>query len=146
MRTLGPWIPIHESRYATIELELLAVVWAITKCRVFLANFQHFLVVTDHNPLIPILNNRRLDEIANPRLQRLKSRLMGYSFTAKWIKGKGNNAQDALLCNPVSDPQWSDTLAEFDHQHQPEVSITEIRLLHSDQHDSARLHKLCEEA
>ena len=90
-----------ESRYATIELELLAVMWAITKCRVFLADLQHFLVVTDHNLLIPILNNRRLDEIENPRLQRL---LMDYSFTAKWIKGEGNNAPDALSCNPVSDP------------------------------------------
>ena len=69
-----------ESCYATIELELLAVTWAITKCRVFLAGVQHFLVVTDHNPLIPILNNRRLDKIENPRLQRLESRLMGYSF------------------------------------------------------------------
>jgi len=77
----------------------------------------------DHNPLIPILNNRRLDEIENPRLQRLKSCLIGYSFTAKWIKGKGNNAPDA----------------EFDHQYQLELSITEIRLLHSDQHNSARV-------
>jgi len=71
---------------------------------------------------------------------------VGYSFTAKWIKGKGNNAPDVLSRNPVSDSQWNDTLAEFDHQHQPELSITEIRLLHSDQNDSARLHKLSEEA
>ena len=85
-----------ESRYATIELELLAVAWAITKCKVFLAGLQHFSVVTDHNPLIPILNSRRLDEIENPRLQRLKSRLMAYNFTAGWIKGKGNSAPDAL--------------------------------------------------
>ena len=47
-----------ESRYATIELELLAVAWAITKCKMFLAGLQHFSVVTDHNPLIPILNSR----------------------------------------------------------------------------------------
>jgi len=64
---------------------------------------------------------------------------MGYNFTAKWIKGKGNEAPEALSHHPVSDPQRNDTLAEFDHQHQPELSITEIRLLHSDQHDSARL-------
>jgi len=46
-----------------------------------------------------------------PRLQKLKSHLMGYSFTAKWIKGKGNNVPDALSHNTVSDPQWNDTLA-----------------------------------
>ena len=64
-----------ETRYAVIELEMLAVCWAITKCRLFLAGLQHFHVATDHNPLIPILNTRRLDEVENPRLQRLKSRL-----------------------------------------------------------------------
>ena len=57
-------------RYAVIELEMLAVCWAILKCHLFLAGLQHFLVITDHNPLIPILNNHRLDEIENPHLQR----------------------------------------------------------------------------
>ena len=57
-----------ESRYTVVELELLAVTWAIWKCRVFLMGMQHFDVITDHNPLISILNNHRLDEIDNPRL------------------------------------------------------------------------------
>ena len=51
-----------ESRYATIELELLAVTWAITKCKIFLAGLQHFYIISRH-----------LDEIENPRLQRLIS-------------------------------------------------------------------------
>ena len=72
-----------ETRYAVIELEMLAVCWAVTKCRIFLAGLQHFLITTDHNPLIPILNTSRLDEVENPRLQRLKSRLMGYHFTTQ---------------------------------------------------------------
>ena len=135
-----------ESWYAIIELELLAVAWAATKCKIFLAGLQHFSVVTDHNPLIPILNNRRLDEIENARLQRLKSRLMAYNFTAQWIKGKGNNAPDALSRNPVLDPQWDDSLCEYDCQHHPEPSITEIRILQCDKHDSNRLHNLREEA
>ena len=100
----------------------------------------------DHNPLIPILNNRRLDEIENPRLQRLKSRLMAYNFTAQWIKGIGNNAPDALSRNPVLDPQWDDSLCEYDCQHHPEPTIPEIRILQCDKHDSNRLHNLREEA
>ena len=52
-----------ETRYATIELELLAVAWSVTKCKVFLLGLQNFTIITDHNPLIPILNNHRLDEI-----------------------------------------------------------------------------------
>ena len=57
-----------ESRYAVIELELLAVSWAILKCKLFLAGLPHFRVITDHHPLIPILNSHRLDVIENPRL------------------------------------------------------------------------------
>ena len=52
-----------ESRYAIIELEMLAVCWAVHKCNLFLAGLQHFTVVTDHNPLIPIMNSHQLDEI-----------------------------------------------------------------------------------
>ena len=55
-----------ESCYAIIELELLGVAWAISKCKLFLSGLRHFTVITDHHPLIPILNSHRLDEIENP--------------------------------------------------------------------------------
>ena len=51
-----------ESRYAAIELECLAVGWAMKKCHLFLAGLGHFTIVTNHNPLIPIPNSHRLDE------------------------------------------------------------------------------------
>ena len=73
-----------ESRYAVIELECLAVAWAVKKCSIFLSGLDHFIVITDHNPLVPILNNHRLDEIENPRLQWLRTNLMAYNFTAQW--------------------------------------------------------------
>ena len=115
-----------ESRYAVIELELLAVAWAITKSKLFLAGLPHFTVITDHHPLIPILNNHRLDEIENPRLQRLKTKVMAYNFTAEWVKGTLNNAPDALSRNPVSDPLQHKMLAEHDVNTQGN-SPTEIR-------------------
>ena len=118
-----------ETRYAVIELEMLAVCWAITKCRLFLAGLQHFHVATDHNPLIPILNTCRLDEVENPRLQRLKSRLMGYNFTAQWTKGSSHSAPDALSRNPVSNPCNEDSLAEYDSQQNPEASMADIRAI-----------------
>ena len=40
-----------ETRYAIIELKMLAVAWATVKCHLFLAGLQHFQVITDHNPL-----------------------------------------------------------------------------------------------
>lgn len=66
-----------------VELELLAVVWALKKCRSFLQGLQHFFkVITDHRPLIPILNDFTLDAVENPRLQRLKEKTGLYNFTA----------------------------------------------------------------
>ena len=128
-----------ESRYAIIELEMLAVAWAVHKCKMFLSGLQHFSILTDHNPLVLILNTRRLDEIENPRLQRLKSRLMAYSFSAKWIKGSINDAPDALSRNPVSDPSNEDHLAEYDAQNEPEMSITEICTLTSHEHHNLQI-------
>ena len=90
--------------------------WAVCKCKLFLACFQHFIVVIDHNPLIPIMNSHRLDKVENPRLQWLKTKLMAYNFAAEWVKGTSNDAQDALSCNPVSDPQPHELLAELDQQ------------------------------
>ncbi|XP_045114017.1 uncharacterized protein LOC123506168 [Portunus trituberculatus] len=64
-----------ETRYATIELEMLAVVWAMGKTKFYLTGLQHFNLVTDHRPLVPILNSYSLDAIENPRLQRLKEKI-----------------------------------------------------------------------
>ena len=133
-----------ESRYAIIELEMLAVAWATLKCHLFLAGLQHFQVVTDHNPLVPILNHHRLDEIENPRLQRLKIKLMAYNFTTEWVKGTKNGAPDALSRNPVTDPSLEDTLAELDILSQPDLTITEIRTLTSTEPLPYRLENLRE--
>ena len=37
-----------------LNLELLAVLWAILKCKIFLAGLSHFKIVTDHHPQISI--------------------------------------------------------------------------------------------
>ena len=68
-----------EKNYAVVELELLAIQWAVQKCRLYLAG-SHFTVVTDHQPLIGIMNGKNLDAINNARIHRLMSKLLGYSF------------------------------------------------------------------
>ena len=103
-----------ESRYAVIELEFLAVAWAIKKFHIFVAGLGHFTVITDHNPLIPILNSHCLDEIETPHLQRLRMRIMGYNFTAQWLKGANNEAADALSHHPHQQPADGDDLAEYE--------------------------------
>ncbi|XP_066961762.1 uncharacterized protein [Macrobrachium rosenbergii] len=100
-----------ETRYATIELEMLAVVWSMSKCRLYLAGLQNFTLMTDHRPLIPILNHYSLDAIENPRLQRLKEKISPYLFTAVWRAGKSLNIPDALSRAPVSHPTPEDKIA-----------------------------------
>ncbi|XP_050705846.1 uncharacterized protein LOC126991139 [Eriocheir sinensis] len=99
-----------ETRYATIELEMLAAVWAMQKCSFYLKGLHHFEHVTDHRPLIPILNNYTLDAVENPRLQRLKEKLSPYIFTARWRAGKTLCIADALSRHPVSHPSSDDDM------------------------------------
>ena len=131
-----------ETRYAIIELELLSVTWAITKCHLFLVGLPPFTVITDHHPLVPILNNHRLDEIDNPRLQRLKTKTMGYNFTAKWLKRTLNHAPDALSRNPTSDPQPHEMLAENDADNSIAISSAEIRAVTDPCREPLRLRDL----
>ena len=51
--------------------------------------------ITDHNQLVMIINHHRLDEIENPRLQRLCAKIMAFNFKATWQKGSTNYAPDA---------------------------------------------------
>ncbi|XP_068216653.1 uncharacterized protein [Palaemon carinicauda] len=99
-----------ETRYATIELEMLAVSWALTKCRLYLQGLPSFTLQTDHRPLVPIINSYTLDMIENPRLQRMKERMSQYQFTAMWRAGKSLCIPDALSLAPVSYPTSEDMI------------------------------------
>ena len=103
-----------ESRYAIIELELLAVVWAVHKCSLFLSGTP-FDVFTDHRPLVPIINQYTLDQIENPRLQRLILKLRPYQVRATWRKGSDNLFADALSRNPVQNPISDEEFGEDAH-------------------------------
>ena len=132
------WIPSHAV--------LFGVTWAIMKCKMFLAGLPHFRVVTDHHPLVPILNSHCLDEIENPRLQRLKTRIMAYNPTAEWLKGTKNTVPDAQSRNPPSNLQPDDMLGKFDHNSCQEVSMAELRSLANDGQESVHLKDLCRHA
>ncbi|UYV81614.1 hypothetical protein LAZ67_20001709 [Cordylochernes scorpioides] len=97
-----------ESRYSATEIELLAVVWAAKKCKLFLMG-SHFELIVDHRPLIPILNSKTLDEIENPRLLRLKEKLTPYLITAVWRPGKKHTVVDVLSRHPSPVPDVYDT-------------------------------------
>ena len=98
------FITSAERNYAVVELECLAIQWAITKCRLYLAGTD-FTVYTDHKPLLGIMNGRNLDAINNTRIQRLLATLLGYCYKVEWIPGKKQLIADALSRSPVSAPE-----------------------------------------
>ena len=98
----------EETCYATIELELLAVAWAMSKCRHYLIGLPNFPLMMDHRPLIPILNSYTLNAVENPRLQRLKEKVSQYVFTAIWHHGKTLSIPDTLSRAQVSRPAVKD--------------------------------------
>ena len=89
-----------ENNYAVVELELLAIQWRVEKCRMYLSGAE-FLIVTDHQPLLRILNRKNLDTINNIRIQRLMAKLLVYSYKVEWVSGKNHVIADALSRAPV---------------------------------------------
>ena len=118
----GIWKPVQagsrfltstESHYAMIALEALGACWAMKKCDMSLQGLPHFKLVTDHQPLIPILNSKGIADVDNPRLQRLMMKMLPYTFTAEWVKDKHHLAADALSRFPVDEPCLEDELCEL---------------------------------
>ena len=105
-----------ESRYAMVELECLGAVWAMQKCRIYLAGLQ-FTLVTDHQPLVTIFNCHSLNQIENPRLQCLVLKTRMFQFRTIWQKGSQHAVADALSHAPVTTPTADDTLGEEDPQY-----------------------------
>ena len=90
-----------ESRYAAVEGESLAIVWALEQSRYFTQGCDNLLVLTDHKPLVKLFGDRTLDEIANPRLFRLKQRSLLWRFKILHKPGKLHLAPDAMSRHPV---------------------------------------------
>ena len=89
-----------ERNYAPVEGEALSVAWALEQTRYFTMGCNDLLVVVDHKPLIKLLGDRRLDEIANPRLFRIKQRTLMWQFQIEYQPGIKNNFADAVSRRP----------------------------------------------
>ena len=102
-------LTLTQQRYATIELECLAVYFAIDKCSFYLKGGTHFTVATDHKPLEGIFA-KALYDIPNPRLQKLREKLVEYNFTVTWVLGKSHHIADALSSAPLFSPEETDDM------------------------------------
>uniref|UniRef100_A0A8C5HEF5 Gypsy retrotransposon integrase-like protein 1 n=1 Tax=Gouania willdenowi TaxID=441366 RepID=A0A8C5HEF5_GOUWI len=88
-----------ETRYAQIEKELLAVVFACSKFKDYVYG-KPIMVETDHQPLVTIL--KKSIHTAPARLQRMMLRLQSYDITLVYKKGKLMYVADTLSRAPTT--------------------------------------------
>ena len=89
-----------EARYAICELECLAVVWAIRKCKHYLSGMPEFRVLTDHSSLIKTFS-KDLCDVENTRQLRFREKVLQFNFKMEWVDGKRNQMADALSRHPI---------------------------------------------
>ena len=80
-----------EKNYGTTELECLAVIWAVRAFREYIEG-QHFIIKTDHNPLIWLFKKK------DPRgkFARQIMELQNLDYIIEYKKGSENHLPDLL--------------------------------------------------
>jgi transposase InsO family protein len=98
-----------ERRYAQIEKEALAVTWSCEKFSDYILGSK-FEIETDHKPLVPLLSNKRLNDLP-PRVLRFRLRMAKYDYTISHVPGKLLYTADTLSRDPAPN-QEPDSLQE----------------------------------
>jgi hypothetical protein len=105
-------LSLAEKSYAVVELEALAIKYAVEKCRYYLLGMQKFTIWTDHRPLLGIWR-KQIDEIGNARCQKWRENLSIYNFNIEWKAGKTHYVADSLSRAPYWDPPEVDSVFCF---------------------------------
>lgn len=81
-----------EQKYAAVEKEALAIIFATKKFYQYLIG-RHFTLNTDHKPLLAIFGEHRgLPQMSANRLQRWAFQLSAFNYTIKHVKSAENCA------------------------------------------------------
>lgn len=113
-----------ERGYFQIDKEAAAIVFAVKTFHQYLYG-RHFVLETDHKPLIYIFGPKKgILIMAASRLQRWAVILLGYDFEIKYIKGIDNRTADFL-----SRACKSSVESEFETIDNQEVQLPEYTYL-----------------
>ena len=104
------WLQISYPDSTEIELECLAGHFAVDNCSFYLKGAPSFNVMTDHKPLEGIFR-KDLFDIGNPRIQRIREKLLEYCFNATWVPVKSHLIADALSRAPLFAPEEIEDIA-----------------------------------
>ena len=113
-------LAVAERRYAQVDREALAVVFGTKKFHMYLFG-RHFTIVTDHKPVLGLLNaTRATPAVCSPRVLRWSVDLGGYDYE--------------LIYRPGSSIPHADALSRLPLPVQPKVvpGVSDILLLQSD--------------
>ena len=109
LRTISP----NETQFSVIDLESLAVLDSLKSFR-FLIYGYDVTILTDHKPLVDVINNPML----NQKRIRWYLGIQDFNAKIKYVSGKLNILADALSGNPVDNANIvmllpDDTIAQF---------------------------------
>ncbi len=93
-----------ERRYAQVEKECLALMWACEKFEDYLVGAQRFVLHTDHKPLVSLLSPERALDDLPPRIQRFRIRLSRrrFNYMVEYVPGNQLGTADTLSRFPLA--------------------------------------------
>ena len=90
-----------ERAYSQLDKEALAVIFAVKKFHQFLYG-RHFVIYTDHKPLLGLFNPEKAPPtMASRRVQRWSLTLLGHEYELVYLPGSQNGNADSFNRLPL---------------------------------------------
>ena len=93
-----------QSRYSTVELETLALVFTVPKLDYYLRYSSHIKVFTESRNLSDYWK-MALPDIKNNRIQKMLEKLRPYAMEIVHVRGETNFLPDLMSRSPIGDKE-----------------------------------------
>ena len=94
-----------EKNYSPVEGEALSAAVGLKKFRHFILGCDKVMLAIDHKPLLKLFGDRRLEDIENERLRKLKEKTFPYKFRVVHVPGKLHKTADTGSRYPHDPPE-----------------------------------------